>query len=117
MLPKDGTSESVGSWMGWRVSALRGLQQGSNPALQRMEKEAGQTASPSSSLESCLWTMLPTGRGEGGCCSLQTDFVKVETEVPGGDGTCLKFHSQVAEVQVKTQVSAGPFRASAQTED
>ena len=41
MLPKDGTSESVGSWMGWRVSALQDLRQGSNPALQRMEKEAG----------------------------------------------------------------------------
>ena len=67
--------------------------------------------------ESCLWTMLPTGQGEGGCCSPQMDFVKVETEVLGGDGTCLRFRSQVAEVQMKTQVSAGPFRASAQTED
>lgn len=117
MLPKDGTSESVGSWMGWRVSALGGLQQGSNPALQRMEKEAGQMASPSSSLSPACGQCFPLDGGEGGCCSPQINFVKVETEVLGGDGTSLKFHSQVTEVQVKTQVSAGPFWALAQTED
>ena len=74
-------------------------------------------ASPSSSLSPACGQCFPLDGGEGGYCSPQINFVKVETEVPGGDGTCLKFHSQVAEVQVKTQVSAGPFRALAQTED
>lgn len=73
MLPKDGTSESVGSWMGWRVSALQDLRQGSNPALQRMEKEAGQTASPSFSLSPASGQCFPLDRGrEAAAVSRQT---------------------------------------------
>lgn len=116
-LPEDGTHESVGCWTGWSVSTLLGLRPASNRALRRTENEAGQMPSPLSILNAASGQHFMMDREQGGCHGPQTDFTNGETEVPGGDGTWLRLCSQAAEVQARTQLSSGPFRASAERKD
>ena len=116
-LPKDGIYESVGCWTGWSVSTSLGPWPASNPALHRTENEAGQMPSPSSVPNAASGQYFMMDREQGGCHGPQTDFTNGETEVPGGDGTWLRLRSQAAEVQERTQVFSGPFRASAERED